>query len=247
MPVLKDLACTVTLEDVWRAENGGRPPRPMLQRLGEEVYPEALKLFAPSAVFDQFSVQKVTHDRITLDNGEVLRGPDVARLLAPAKQVFVAAASIGPALEARASHYFSAGEKARGYLLDCLGTATMDSLVKQVCAHFENAAAPSGYPLGFPISPGDSGWPIAEQRVLFRMLPTDLIGVSLTDTCVMLPKKSLSFVVGVGPGIQTAAEASQCDYCSVQDRCRHRQRHGQSACPPPDRKPIATFPQSKIQ
>jgi hypothetical protein len=228
--VLTELDCRVTLDDVWQNENGGRPPRPALQRLGEELFLEAKSLIKPAAIFDLFSVRTVGHNKIGLSNGESLRGPDIARLLAPAKQVFVAAVSIGSALEDRASRYFIDGERARGYLLDCLGTATMTNLVQQVCARFEPLAAPSGYPLGFPISPGDEGWPLTEQRVLFKMLPTDRIGLSLTDSCVMLPKKSVSFVVGLGPGIQTAAESSQCDYCSARESCRFKHSHAKSGC-----------------
>ncbi len=230
MQVISGLDCGVSLEDVWQAENGGRPPRPALQRLGEELYPEARSLFAPSAVFAAYPVQKVLHDRIVFENGEALRGLDVARLLAPARQVFVAAASLGPALEERASRYCAEGEKAKGYILDCIGTAAMNRLVTQVCEHLENLPVASGQTLGFPLSPGDPGWPLINQRVLFRMLRTDLIGLSLTDSLVMLPKKSVSFVVGMGPGIQTAAEGSQCDYCSVRDSCRHRILREQSAC-----------------
>ena len=230
MQVFAELDCRFTLDDVWQNENGGRPPRPALQRMGEELFPEAQSLVKPAAVFDRFPVRSVGHNKITFANGEALRGPDIARMLGPAKEVFVAAVSIGSALEDRASQYFADGERARGYLLDCLGTATMTSLVQQVCARFESLAAPSGFPLGFPISPGDEGWPLAEQRVLFRMLPTDLIGLSLTDSCVMLPKKSVSFVVGLGPGIQTAAESSQCDYCSARETCRFRHSYEKSGC-----------------
>jgi hypothetical protein len=229
MQVISGLDCEVPLSDVWQTENGGRPPRPSLQRLGEELYPEARSLFSPSAVFAAFPVQKVLHDRIMLENGEALRGLDVARLLAPARQVFVAAASLGPALEERASRYCAEGEKAKGYILDCIGTAAMGRLVTQVCEHLGSLPESSGQALGFPLSPGDPGWPLINQRVLFRMLRTDLIGLSLTDSLVMLPKKSISFVVGMGPGIQTAAEGSQCDYCSVRDSCRHRTLREQSA------------------
>jgi len=228
--VLTELDCRFMLDDVWQNENGGRPPRPALKALGEELFLEAKSLVKPAAVFDLFNVRSVGHNKVALSNGESLRGPDIARFLAPARQVFVAAVSIGSALEDRASSYFADGERARGYLLDCLGTAAMTNLAQQVCARFESLAAPSGHPLGFPVSPGDEGWPIAEQRVLFKMLPTNLIGLSLTDSCIMLPKKSVSFVVGVGPGMQTAAEGSQCDYCSAREVCRFKHSHGKSGC-----------------
>jgi len=224
VPLLTALTPVVDLAEVWQHECGGHEPHPALKRIAEALLPEVEALIAPAVVYDLFPTQEVRHDRITLADGRRLRGPDAARLLAPAKEVAVGVVTIGPALEARASRYFAEDEPAHGYLLDCLGTAAVTNLVQQTCAHLEGLAAARGWPLGFPLSPGDAGWPITEQRVLFDLLPAQTIGVRLTDSCVMIPKKSVSFVVGLGPGILTAAEGSQCDYCSLRETCRYR--HG---------------------
>lgn len=226
MPPLRVTALTasIDLNEVWKYETRGQEPRPSLRRLAEDLLPEAQTLVASAAVFDFFPVQEVRHDRVTLAGGRCLRGPDAARLLAPAKEVAAGVVTIGPALEERASRYFAEGQPAHGYLLDCLGTAAVTNLVQQVCAHLEGLSTARGWPLGFPISPGDAGWPITDQRVLFDLVPADTIGVRLTDSCAMLPKKSVSFVAGLGPGILTAAEGSQCDYCSLRETCRYR--HG---------------------
>lgn len=224
MHLLTKLTPILDLTEIWKRENGGSEPRPALRRLAEALLPEAQALTAPAVIFDLFSVQEVKHDRITLAGGHRLRVPDAARLLAPAKEVAAGVVTIGPALEERASRYFAEGEPAHGYLLDCLGTAAIIDLAQQACAHLEGLAAARDWPLGFPISPGDAGWPLTEQRVLFDLLPAQAIGVRLTDSCVMIPKKSLSFVVGLGPGILTAAEGSQCEYCSLRETCRYH--HG---------------------
>ncbi len=222
MPVLTDLVPQFTLADLWQMEMGGREPRPAIKQAAEDLYPEAQFLIHPAAIYDRFSVQKATHDRVYLTNGAVLRGPDAAKVLSPARQVIVGVVTIGDALEARSAQFFSQGNSLEGYLLDSLGTAAVTNLVQQVCACLEPLAAEQGYPLGFPISPGEPGWPLTEQKVLFSLVTADRIGVTLTEGCAMLPKKSISFVVGMGPGILTAAEGSQCDYCSLRETCRHR-------------------------
>ncbi|MGB8647819.1 MAG: hypothetical protein WCF84_21475 [Anaerolineae bacterium] len=224
MRVLTDLVPQFTLDDIWQVELGGREPRPALRGVGETLYPEAQRLVVPAAIFERFPVQKVMHDRVYLAGGQVLRGPDVAHVLAPASEVVVGMATIGAALEERSSQYFQQGDAVSGYLLDCMGTAAVINLVQQVCAFLEPLAAEWGYPIGFPLSPGEPGWPLAEQRVLFGLVPADRIGVTLTEGCAMRPNKSVSFVLGLGLGIRTAAEGSQCDYCSVRETCRHR-RH----------------------
>ena len=222
MPVLTHLVPEFTLADLWQMEMGGREPRPTLKQIAEELYPQAQRRVHPAAIYERFPVQKVTHDRVYLANGAALRGPDAAKVLSPAREVVVGVVTIGDAVEALSAEYFARGQALEGYLLDCLGTAAVTNLVQQVCTSLEPLATEQGFPLGFPISPGEPGWPLTEQRVLFSLVAADRIGVRLSEGCAMIPKKSVSFVLGIGPGILTAAEGSQCDYCSLRDTCRHR-------------------------
>jgi hypothetical protein len=68
--------------------------------------------------------------------------------------------------------------------------------------------------------PGQEGRAIWQQRVIFERLPTDEIGVRLTDSCLMIPRKSVSFVIGLGP--QMRPDAVACDFCSERERCLWR-------------------------
>ena len=43
---------------------------------------------------------------------------------------------------------------------------------------------------------------MAEQRIFFSMLPDGFCGISLTDSCLMLPIKSVSALVGIGGNIE---------------------------------------------
>jgi hypothetical protein len=56
--------------------------------------------------------------------------------------------------------------------------------------------------------------------ILFDLLPAREIGVQLTESCLMLPRKSVSFAVGLGSEMQ--ADATACDLCSKRDHCRWR-------------------------
>ena len=40
---------------------------------------------------------------------------------------------------------------------------------------------------------------------------------------MMVPKKSTSLVIGVGPDVEHTGET--CDYCSMAATCRYRQEH----------------------
>jgi cobalamin-dependent methionine synthase I len=42
-------------------------------------------------------------------------------------------------------------------------------------------------------APGYRGWHLSDQAFLFRMVGADAIGVRLTDSFMMVPRKSYSF------------------------------------------------------
>jgi hypothetical protein len=78
-------------------------------------------------------------------------------------------------------------------------------------------ATARGLSVGMRASPGQEGWSIQQQRVVFGVVPAEEIGVRLTSSCLMLPRKSVSFVIGLGPDMR--ADAVPCDYCSKRERC----------------------------
>ena len=55
-------------------------------------------------------------------------------------------------------------------------------------------------------SPGYGDWPLEAQRRLLELLDTPrAIGVSLTDSLLMVPSKSVSAVIGVKPAAEGGA------------------------------------------
>ena len=79
----------------------------------------------------------------------------------------------------------------------------------------------SGMKVTNRISPGYAGWDTAEQAALFHLCPGDAIGVTLNDSCVMIPGKSISFLVGVGPEARVDHYFTQCRRCWMAD-CAYR-------------------------
>ena len=83
-------------------------------------------------------------------------------------------------------------------------------------------AADHGWGSGMRAQPGQEGWSILQQRAIFGHLPVDEIGVRLSDSCLMIPQKSVSFAIGMGPGMRPDVVA--CDFCSRRERCHWRVR-----------------------
>ena len=195
--------------------------RPEIVAAAQDVIDEAHALIAPVALYNILPVRDFQHQRVTLDGEAVFEGPLVARALAGAVEVAIVVCTIGPALDERVAALFAAGDPVRALALDGAGVAALRGswLVGE---RIREDAVPRGLRIGMRASPGQEGWPIQQQRVLFDLLPAEEIGVRLTESCLMLPRKSVSFVVGLGPEMRPDAVA--CDFCSKRERCQWRVR-----------------------
>jgi len=195
--------------------------RPDIVAVARDVIDQAQELLAPAAMYTTLPVHDFHHQKVVLNDGAAFEGPLVARALAGATQVALAVTTIGPALEEQVDELFKA-DPVRALALDGAGVAAIGAVSKMVVDRVRAEASVRGLGSGMRASPGQEGWSIWQQRALFSVVPAEQIGVCLADTCLMLPRKSNSFVVGLGPEMQPGAVT--CDFCSRRGRCPWRVR-----------------------
>ncbi len=124
--------------------------------------------------------------------GVTFQSPILRKNLEPANKVFPYIISVGPELERAAS---AQGDLLKQYYLEemaniALGCAA-DWLVNQLEARYGVTGLAN-------MSPGSlEDWPITEQAKLFSIFGDTerLIGVRLTDSMLMLPRKSISGIL----------------------------------------------------
>ena len=231
MPILRDIAITTSADELL-AEQGRNEQRSGLIAAAQEAIALGQTLFAPAAVYDEFEVRNVAGERIELavDNTGLTVGPK-AHLLAPAQRLLVAVYTIGPALEARVGDLTRAGESLLSYLLDCAGVTALGVVGERVRCLAEELAVERGWGVSPALSPGSLvGWTLQGQQELCSLLPIAEIGVRLNEYCVLEPHKSVSVVIGMGPGYESHEVGSVCRYCALRDSCwRYRSTNQQIA------------------
>jgi hypothetical protein len=192
--------------------------------VAQEVLEEARGMLAPAALYIVLPVRDFRHQRVALEGGavSVFEGPLVGQALAGATEVALAVCTTGPALDERMTAMSAAGDTVRALALDGAGNAAVAEVTRMVSERICAEASTRGLRTGMRASPGQEGWPLEQQRVLFDLVPADEIGVRLNESCLMLPRKSVSFVVGLG--LEMRADAVTCDFCSKRERCPWRAR-----------------------
>jgi hypothetical protein len=226
MPILRDWNLEIDADMVLRGQGANphivRARSPALVALAEQALVAGLPLLQPAVVYRQLPVESRRHERLTLAGGATLTGPLIAQHLGAAERVVIALCTIGEALEQRVSALF-ARDPTSALALDGLGSAAVEALATAACHHFESLAAAEGLQTSLPLNPGLTGWPLADgQRQIFALLDGRQIGVTLTASSLMLPRKSTSFVLGFGHSLVSAGQP--CDYCHLRETCRYQER-----------------------
>jgi len=176
----------------------------------------------PAAAYEYYPVTGMSGVQISLECDRAVSGLAIPSLFPEAKEIAVLIGTIGPNLEKQATAYFNRHEPLRGLLLDGIGSAAVDSLTQEVCKFMAGEASSRGYQVSSPINPGMPGFPITEQRQMLKLVPSEGIGVSLTSSGVMVPRKSTSMVISLGPQMTTWTQAEVCARCNLEKTCPYR-------------------------
>ncbi len=129
---------------------------------------------------------------------------DLKKLLAGCEKIVIFAATVGLEIDRYiAKHQQLSATHA--LLAQAFGAERIEALCDAFCAEFAGSTR--------RFSPGYGDLPLEMQRELFSLLDCGKhIGVSLTDSLLMMPTKSVTAIFGIGA--QETACVNKCDTCS---------------------------------
>ena len=185
---------TVELSEIARYMRMGRtvPDGPLAERVAR-LRDEGLAAVRPARVWRRFSVE----DGAIASGGMRLEiSGDLGRLMQGCRAAYLVCCTLGPRFDAfmrRASVSSGADTLA----VQAIGAALIEKLTDSAEDDIRKELFP-GESLVKRYSPGYGDFPLAAQRTLLGLLDAPrTVGVSLTDTLLMAPSKSVSAVIGV--------------------------------------------------
>ena len=124
-----------------------------------------------------------------------LKSRRLAQTIAGCDRVCIFGATLGFECD-RLLRTYSVDGIARGAVMQ----AVLASKIEEVCDGIENRLRAQGLTLRQRYSPGYFDLDITEQRKIFALLDlTKRIGLTLSDTCQMIPTKSVTAIIGIEP------------------------------------------------
>jgi len=178
------------------AEQGER-----VEKLVADALDELRGVACPRAV-----VASVTADEFSAiyeGEGDNHDPSPLADVFPRAEALVLFVATLGAPVGQRVSELFDEGALALGSTLD----AAASEATELAGVHLDRTALRVALESGVAdertralrYSPGYCGWSLTGQRALFSALDAREIGVTLTDSCLMEPIKSISGVIVLGP------------------------------------------------
>jgi hypothetical protein len=188
---------------------------PPVRAILEACRAEGRALLRPRAWHRRVAIAGIEGARVVVGDGPAFTSRALARVLAGSKELVAFVVTIGPALEREVRRRTASGDYPEALMLDAVGSVAVEELAERVRRAVEAGARAIGAGCSNRFAPGYGDWDVREQAALFALLrgANAELAVSLNESCLMNPLKSLSGVIGLGEGVHRIAE-SPCHLCA---------------------------------
>ena len=190
-------------------------PSSRMESLVNDYIGNAHQFIAPSFSYVVRDIELVEGTSVVLEDGVIFEGGVVARLLEKADKVAVFVLTIGNYLEDTAARLAQDGLILQSAVLDAIGSDATERLADSVESQISEVAHNQGLTISRRFSPGYCDWDVSQQKAVFQTMKEDYAGIHLTDGCLMLPRKSISGIIGIGP--RDVEDYNPCKTCDKHD------------------------------
>lgn len=153
-----------------------------------------------------------------------LEGKKVTQHLCRAQKVIIMAVTIGEAVEEEIARRFKDGEYTLAVLMDAAATTAVEQVADGIEKAVDQKFAVQGFVRRWRFSPGYGDWPIECQTRMLELSQADKIGMGVTSSLMLTPRKSVTAIIGLVPKTDdVAAEKQSCKFCPKPD-CNFRTR-----------------------
>ena len=171
-------------------------PEEKVSELIQKGAEEMRNVMNPQSVFEVFSLE-LNEERQEISFADVtIKSRDLMNNLKACRKVALMACTIGPQADALIRRNSSLNP-VYASILQATGAMYIEEVVDFTNAEIKKIAGEQGLRTRPRYSPGYGNVPLEIQREFFRLLPCTRIGLTLMDTLIMAPEKSVTAFVGM--------------------------------------------------
>lgn len=198
---------------------GGQTPDEALQQMTEECIQELYRVAEPKYVHAFFPLEQLSQTELDLGFMQV-PSKNLSKNLRDCDRVAVMAATLGAGVD-RLLHRYEVTAITRSVILQAAAAALIEAVCDVCQEEIAGIAGAEGYFLRPRFSPGYGDFDIANQKPVIQVLQASKrIGLTLTDSSMMVPTKSVTAVIGLSKKA-VRCHKEGCESCTL-EQCAYR-------------------------
>lgn len=198
---------------------GNREADPETEKLIDSCCQELLEAARPRFLMGEYPLDVSEQGMVDCACFQTV-SRNLAGNLSGCDRVLIMAATLGSEVDRLLTRY-GKYQVSRAVTLQAAATAMIESFCDGLCCQWKAEYEPQGYYLRPRFSPGYGDFSIICQVPILDTLETGKrVGITLTDSFLMLPSKSVTAVIGLGRR-PFACQTKGCGSCQKQD-CAYR-------------------------
>jgi hypothetical protein len=191
--------------------------------LMDQMLASAPRLLRPRGVLRIDQVTAIHPNRLELASGTEYAG-SASAFLRHSQMVAAFVVTIGSALERLSRNWLRSGKVMQGTVADAIASEAVEAAAELMEREVRSWAHAQGLEITPRFSPGYCGMHVREQVALFNSVPANRINVRRLPSCLMVPMKSISGLIGVGPADKVSPNVYPCELCDHPDCTQRRGR-----------------------
>ena len=139
-----------------------------------------------------------TGDRVSLSTGEVFASRDLAKYIGDCEEVLIMGATAGDSIMEAIRKDTDSQNLTRGSILDAVASEMTDGALDWMCDYFNRELKRENKTVGRSrYSAGYGDLKLENQEKMYRMLELEKIEVSITESHMLIPEKSVTAITRI--------------------------------------------------
>jgi hypothetical protein len=159
---------------------------------------EAQSLIALKGTVLRLPIREISADRVVLEGDVVFSSRNLARFLDRCREAVLMGTTAGPAIMEAITEDAVGRNVTRAVVMDATASEMTDAALDWIVSYLGNSLRREGRALLHRrYSAGYGDFLLENQRTLYHLLQLERFGVTLTDSCLLIPEKSVTAITGI--------------------------------------------------
>lgn len=200
----------------------GEAPEPVAE-IVKEISDEIFSLEEAKAEYKVFRniIFNASARSVIAENEIFIVKPIIFNQIKNSEEIAFFICTAGENLSEKSRKSMKNNDLLKGYIYDVVGSEIVEAAADRIQEELRKKAISENKNITNRFSPGYCGWDVSEQHSLFRFFPGNFCGITLSESALMSPVKSVSGIIGIGREVRFSPY--QCKACDDKN-CIYRNR-----------------------